>query len=396
MLVGDIIFPHMGAGARLSIPRLRFARRVILSLAVKPLEALMLHTLFRIDSANPETQRRGSTIILIGIVLCALLILAIPVVVTRPDPLPSVAAMVAGLALIIFAAMLARRGNVAGSGWSLVLLAVLAVGLPSLLRREITSSLFFLVLPIVISSLVLRSWQVWLVIAAALAVVGFDALTTSAELLAGRPAIDLLSNSALVLMTVGTISFIGARIVEQAFARLAQAQAQAESAAQALVSANNGLEAAVGERTAALRDALAAVEARAAERELLIEEISSQRQTIREMSVPVLPVNAHTLVMPIVGALDSGRIHELHSQALNAVERGRARTLLLDITGVPVVDTQVAKGLIQVIQATRLLGAEPILIGVRPEVAQTLVSLGIDLANVRTAASLESALQRVA
>ncbi len=356
----------------------------------------MLHTLFRIDSANPETQRRGSTIILIGIVLCALLILAIPVVVTRPDPLPSVAAMVAGLALIIFAAMLARRGNVAGSGWSLVLLAVLAVGLPSLLRREITSSLFFLVLPIVISSLVLRSWQVWLVIAAALAVVGFDALTTSAELLAGRPAIDLLSNSALVLMTVGTISFIGARIVEQAFARLAQAQAQAESAAQALVSANNGLEAAVGERTAALRDALAAVEARAAERELLIEEISSQRQTIREMSVPVLPVNAHTLVMPIVGALDSGRIHELHSQALNAVERGRARTLLLDITGVPVVDTQVAKGLIQVIQATRLLGAEPILIGVRPEVAQTLVSLGIDLANVRTAASLESALQRVA
>lgn len=353
----------------------------------------MLRSLFHVNSSDSETQRRGRTIILIGLVLIGLLLLAIPVVVFRPDPLPSVAAMVAGLTLIIGAGLLARRGKVGAAGWSLVLLAIVAVSLPLLLRAEITSSLFYLVLPVVIASLVLRAWQVWLVTVAALAMIGLDAIGTPRELLAGRPAIDLLTNSALVLLTVGTISYIGARIVEQAFGRLSRAQAEAETASRALASANSGLESAVAERTAALRHALTDVEARAAERLALLDEISAQRETIREMSVPVLPVDAHTLVMPLVGALDSARIRELQSQALGAIERVRARTLLLDITGVPVVDTQVAQGLIQVIQATRLLGAEPMLIGVRPEVAQTMVSLGIDLAGVRTAASLESALR---
>lgn len=364
--------------------------------AYVPSEAFMIRSLLTVSSPDAEIERRGKTIVQIGLVLIGLLILAIPVVSTRQDPLPSIATMACALALIATSVWLARRGRVILAGWSLILLSVAALSLPILARAEVSSSLFYLALPVVIAGLVLRSWQVWLAVGGALLLVGVEALSTPAAMWSGRAPVELLSNTALVLLTVGTISYIGARIAEQAFTRLAQAQAQAQMAARALADANSGLEAMVEARTAELREALAAVEARAAERQALIDEISTQRETIREMSVPVLPVNADTLVMPLVGALDSHRIGELQRQALEAVERTRARMLLLDITGVPVVDTQVAQGLIQVIQATRLLGAEPMLIGVRPEVAQTMVALGIDLGNVRTAASLESALRRLA
>jgi rsbT co-antagonist protein RsbR len=152
------------------------------------------------------------------------------------------------------------------------------------------------------------------------------------------------------------------------------------------------LEQQVAERTAALAQALADVESRAAEQARLLAVVEQQRTTIRELSVPILPVNATTLVMPLVGALDGDRLEEAQSQALAALERTRARTLLLDVTGVPIVDTQVAQGLIAVVQAAQLLGAEAVLIGIRPEVAQALVGLGVDLGMVQTARDLQTIL----
>jgi rsbT co-antagonist protein RsbR len=115
---------------------------------------------------------------------------------------------------------------------------------------------------------------------------------------------------------------------------------------------------------------------------------------MREMSVPVIPISAETLIMPLVGALDSERLLLLQSQALQAVERSSARSLILDITGVPVVDSQVAQGLLAVVQATRLLGAETVLVGVRPEVAQAIVGLGLSLQGMRTSSNLQALLSQ--
>ena len=112
------------------------------------------------------------------------------------------------------------------------------------------------------------------------------------------------------------------------------------------------------------------------------------------MSVPVLPVSDSTLVMPLVGALDTERLQLLQSQALRAIERSPARTLILDITGVPIVDSQVAQGLLAVVQAARLLGAEVLLVGIRPEVAQAIVALGLNLFGLQTHNDLQSALSR--
>lgn len=118
--------------------------------------------------------------------------------------------------------------------------------------------------------------------------------------------------------------------------------------------------------------------------------IEQQNTVIREMSVPVLPLNERTLVMPLVGALDSIRIQMVREQALQRLVHSGARQLILDITGVPVVDTQVAQGLIQTIHAARLVGAEIILVGIRPEIAQTIVGLGIRLDEVATYSTLQS------
>lgn len=154
-----------------------------------------------------------------------------------------------------------------------------------------------------------------------------------------------------------------------------------------------GLEQRVQDRTAALQDALDEVERRSTEQTRLLEENQQQRQAIREASVPVLPVTKTTLVMPLVGSIDTERLENIKDRVLQSLNRTNVRYLLLDITGVPIVDTEVAQGLLAIARTTRLLGCETLLIGVRPEVAQSIVGLGLDLSNLRTAADLQAALQ---
>lgn len=113
-------------------------------------------------------------------------------------------------------------------------------------------------------------------------------------------------------------------------------------------------------------------------------------QQVQEMSTPVIPVHDRILVLPLVGALDSERSRRLTERLLHAVRQTRALVILLDITGVPVVDTAVAQALIQTANAARLLGAEVALVGVRAEVAQTLVSLGVSMEGIMTMANLQA------
>jgi anti-anti-sigma factor len=94
--------------------------------------------------------------------------------------------------------------------------------------------------------------------------------------------------------------------------------------------------------------------------------------------------------MPLVGGIDSARAALLMDSLLGAIERQRARTVILDVTGVPLVDTHVAQVLLRAAAAARLLGAEPVLVGLRPELAQTIVGLGVDLSGLTTQADLQS------
>jgi rsbT co-antagonist protein RsbR len=344
---------------------------------------------------DPDIQRRGRTVVTVALSLTVFIVAALPIIVVRPEPLQSMLAVAVGSAIITTSVMLARRGQVELAGWILVVASAVTVILPTIMRRDITSSIFYLIIPLLIAGVVLRPWQVWLALLLAYGLLATSAVTLPAELLMNTEGSVLYSNAVLIFLVVALISFVSARNVRAAFTALAEAQQLAQQAAQRLEEANSGLEGQVATRTAELRSILTEMEQRAEERQCLIEEIAQQALTIREMSIPILPVTHNTLVMPLIGALDSKRLADIQSQALGAVERYRARTLLLDVTGVPIIDTHVARALLTTIQATRLLGTETKLIGVRPEVAQSIVSLGIDLHDVKTAADLERALRTV-
>jgi rsbT co-antagonist protein RsbR len=152
------------------------------------------------------------------------------------------------------------------------------------------------------------------------------------------------------------------------------------------------LEVQVGSRTAELQMLLTSAQERNAEMSRLLTENARQRSTIRQQSVPVLPISSSVLVLPLVGFVDSERLVALQQEALQAAERTRARVLILDITGVALVDRAVAQGLIEVVQALQLLGVTPWVVGIRPEVAQALVELQLDLTRLHTAATLQDVL----
>lgn len=151
-------------------------------------------------------------------------------------------------------------------------------------------------------------------------------------------------------------------------------------------------EAIITERTAALQIALQTAEVREA---CLIETLTAlqtSETTVRELSAPIIPVLKGVLVAPMIGALNNDRAMMLSERVLHTVEQQRAHTIIFDITGVPVVDTQVANVILRTAAALRLLGATPLLVGIRPEVAQTIVNLGIDLTPLRTFPYLQEAI----
>lgn len=119
------------------------------------------------------------------------------------------------------------------------------------------------------------------------------------------------------------------------------------------------------------------------------------RQTgeITEISTPVIRVWNGILALPIIGTLDSSRTQVVMENLLQEVVESGSSIAILDISGVPTVDSLVAQHLIKTVSATRLMGAECIISGIRPEIAQTVVHLGIDLSTVITKASLASALK---
>lgn len=118
--------------------------------------------------------------------------------------------------------------------------------------------------------------------------------------------------------------------------------------------------------------------------------IKSQQRTLDELSTPLIPINDSIVIMPLIGSMDSRRAQNVLDSLLNGIAESRSTTLILDITGVAMVDTQVANVLLRATEAVKLLGANTIITGIRPEVAQTLIHLGVDLSNLRTLSSLQS------
>lgn len=120
--------------------------------------------------------------------------------------------------------------------------------------------------------------------------------------------------------------------------------------------------------------------------------IERQREAIRELSTPIMEVWDKILCLPIVGVIDSLRSAEMTEALLRAVVSSGARAVIIDITGIEVMDTRTADHFVRMAKAVGLLGAECVLTGINPQIAQTIVHMGIDMAGVRTHRSLRDAL----
>ncbi len=122
--------------------------------------------------------------------------------------------------------------------------------------------------------------------------------------------------------------------------------------------------------------------------------VRQQQEAIRELSTPVLQLREGLLILPIIGVLDSARARQLTEQLLHAIRDNRAKVVVMDITGVANVDSKVANHLVQTVDAAKLLGASVIVTGISPAIAQTLVTLGVDLGKMATVGDLQGGIER--
>jgi rsbT co-antagonist protein RsbR len=122
--------------------------------------------------------------------------------------------------------------------------------------------------------------------------------------------------------------------------------------------------------------------------------IRQQQEAIRELSTPVLQVRERLLILPIIGVIDPQRARQLTEQLLRGIRYNRAKVVVIDITGVAAMDVTVANHLVQTVEASRLLGATVIVTGLSPEIAQTLVTIGVDLGKMNTVGDLQGGIEQ--
>jgi rsbT co-antagonist protein RsbR len=121
--------------------------------------------------------------------------------------------------------------------------------------------------------------------------------------------------------------------------------------------------------------------------------IRQQQEAIRELSTPVLQVRDRLLILPIIGVIDPQRARQLTEQLLRGIRANRAKVVVVDITGVPSVDATVANHLVQTVDASRLMGANVIVTGLSSEIAQTLVTIGVDLSKINAVGDLQGGIE---
>jgi GAF domain-containing protein/anti-anti-sigma regulatory factor len=180
----------------------------------------------------------------------------------------------------------------------------------------------------------------------------------------------------------------------QLYEAVEQELVERKRAEEALKAAYSEVEQQVAERTAELQREIAERERAQAESLRLQQEvIEVQKQAIQELSTPIIPVMDRIIVLPLIGSVDSLRAREITRKLLAGIKEHRAKVVILDITGVPLVDSGVAVYLNKTIQAARLKGARTIVTGISDAVAETIVDLGIDWSGVETLSDLQTGLR---
>jgi len=354
--------------------------------------------LIRVRHTDEDVQRRGVNIILMaaGLHIMALLLTIYAGFAGR---LSTQVLIPVAISLIVqtIVIVLARRGSVDLAGGILVGMAIVGITGGAIFSNDSLITPMFLVTPLLMAAAALQ--PVWIIVALIGVLTGMGLIYTMPlpvplpeAIAALRSAIFVVSGLIILFAAlIGVLISVGHTHLQR---RLHDEVKRANLANAELKVLNEELDRRVQMQTEALRKTLQELEQQTLHQDQLLKEIAGQREVIRELSLPILPVGREVLVAPLIGALDQERMQQLQSQVLKRVERIHARLLILDVTGVPIIDTHVAQGLMNLVQGLRLLGANVALVGVRPEVAQTIVALGVHLRDIEVFSDLGSALQR--
>ncbi len=350
--------------------------------------------LFTVAHTDEDVRRRGRIIIGLSITFVALS-LVFGFLGLFQSAWLRVAGTMAVCSLIFLSCIwLARSGTVARAAWVLLAGMVAVLIVAPLLAGRLAATPFFFAIPVFVAMLTLRPSQIGgglVLTLGGLALLFFSSASMQND---NVPITEVFVLGGMLCIVIAGLGYVSAQITSRAVTKSQAVAAEMRQVLQVLERERTSLGKRVAERTVELQNNLVATRQLADEQSSLLQQLEAQRTVIRNLSVPILPVSQRTLVVPLVGVLDQDRLNHLQAAVLENISAHSARSILLDVTGVPVIDAEVAAGLVRTIRAAGLLGARAALIGVRPEVAQALVSIGAELDDVVTYSNLQSALEQ--
>lgn len=194
--------------------------------------------------------------------------------------------------------------------------------------------------------------------------------------------LGIISGTALIILLLWQFS-----------QRLEEIVSQLRDSNTALERERGQLERLVAARTADLSATVETIRQREADLARTLDQLHANQQTLRAVSAPIIPVLPGVIIAPLIGEIDAERAAVIAEHILQAVEHERARYVILDMTGIPFVDDDIAQSIVNMTATVRLLGAQVLLAGIRPEVAQTLVARSLDLGGTRSFANLREAVR---
>jgi len=336
-----------------------------------------------IPLADPLRREQAATLQSLVFVLIAASLIGAPLSLSATSQVDQVVGVVSGVinALILIAAVVVLRRGQFSAAVALVIVSTILFAALNMVPTGLEGSravFTALAIPIVLAGLL--GGRRLLVFASALTVIlviSIAVLSVIAPTLVGysRETYDprLTSVVYVILAIVLTV------LIDQFARALQKALAQARTRESELDALRMSLEQQIGERTAALQ--------------ATVDQLSASQTTITLLGAPVLPVLPGVLVAPLIGLFDSARAAALSQKILTAVASQRAETIIFDITGVEVLDERTIVDLLQLAEAVRLLGAEPVIVCVRPDVAISLAEQEIDLTAQRVYPNLQEAVQ---
>lgn len=352
----------------------------------------LLEKLLTINTPDEDTRRRGRNIIYIILGLFIIIIFGIVVwMVLAPFELGKSLFLLIPMVVYSFMIVIIRQGYVTAAA---LIIFFLLLGLTTLGVIENSAKpwgMFLFMLPLVFASVTLRPWYLWPIFLLISIGIGIATWIVNSD----SQYIPLIRKDMLfVIMLFGIFTlmlFLSSQGLERSLQQENVLRNNAEIASQKLLEVNDNLEQLVATRTADLQKALVDVQDRESHLTRTLEELSSSQDTIRDLSAPLIPILPGVLVSPMIGSFTEQRGDDFMQNILLQVRKNNIRVLILDVTGTPLIDTYVANILLHTSQAVKLLGAKTILVGIRPEVAQTLVALNIDFVAFEVFANLQEA-----